>query len=109
MRARTAKADEARTEAVHHARADQVVAAATTAVTVNREAVEAGPLARRRGRAWRAEASAVLLGWLLPSRQQPCGRFPAGPGSLAARPDHQPSLLRDLFFVCCDYCGSLRQ
>ena len=44
MRARTAKADEARTEAVHHARADQVVAAATTAVTVNREAVEAGRL-----------------------------------------------------------------
>ena len=44
MRARAAKADEARTEAVHHARADQVVAAATTAVTVNREAVEAGRL-----------------------------------------------------------------
>ena len=41
MRARAAKADEARTETAHKARAAQVVAAATTAATVNREAAEA--------------------------------------------------------------------
>ena len=41
MRARAVKADEARTEAAHHARAAQVVAAATEAATANRAAVEA--------------------------------------------------------------------
>ena len=41
MRARAVKADEARTEAAHHARAAQVVAAATEAATANRAAAEA--------------------------------------------------------------------
>ena len=41
MRARAVKADEARTEAAHHARAAQVVAAATEAATANRTAAEA--------------------------------------------------------------------
>ena len=41
MRSRAAKADGARTDAAHHARAAQVVEAATTAATVNREAAEA--------------------------------------------------------------------
>ena len=41
MRARAVKADEARTEAAHHARAAQVVAAATEAATANRAAADA--------------------------------------------------------------------
>ena len=41
MRARIQKADEAHTDGAHKARAAQVVDAATTAATVNREAVEA--------------------------------------------------------------------
>ena len=41
MRARAVKADEARTAAAHHARAAQVVAAATEAATENRTAAEA--------------------------------------------------------------------
>ena len=41
MRARAVKADEARTDAAHHARAAQVVAAATEAATANRAAAEA--------------------------------------------------------------------
>ena len=41
MRARIVKADEARTEAAHHARAAQVAAAATAAATANRDAAEA--------------------------------------------------------------------
>ena len=41
MRARIVKADEARTEAAHHARAAQVNTAATEAATANREAAEA--------------------------------------------------------------------
>ena len=41
MRARAVKADEARTEAAHHARVAQVVAAATEAATANRAAAEA--------------------------------------------------------------------
>ena len=41
MRARIAKADEARTEAAHHARAAQVNTAATEAATANRDAAEA--------------------------------------------------------------------
>ena len=41
MRARAAKADEARTEAAHKARAAQVDEAATAAVTANRNAAEA--------------------------------------------------------------------
>ena len=105
MRARTAKADEARTEAVHHARADQVVAAATTAVTVNREAVEAGRLPGAVDAPGVRRLVRCFWGGCCRLGNKPCGRFPAGPGSLAARPDHQPSLLRDLFFVCCDYAG----
>ena len=41
MRARIVKADEARTEAAHHARAAQVNTAATEAATANRDAAEA--------------------------------------------------------------------
>ena len=41
MRARIVKADEARTEAAHHARAAQVNTAATGAATANRDAAEA--------------------------------------------------------------------
>ena len=41
MRARAVKADEARTDAAHHARAAQVVPAATEAATANRTAAEA--------------------------------------------------------------------
>ena len=41
MRARAVKADDARTEAAHHARAAQVGAAATEAATANRAAAEA--------------------------------------------------------------------
>ena len=41
MRARIVKADEARTDAAHQARAGQVAAAATEAVTANRDAAEA--------------------------------------------------------------------
>ena len=41
MRGRAVKADEARTDAAHHARAAQVVAAATEAATANRTAAEA--------------------------------------------------------------------
>ena len=41
MRARAVKADEARTDAAHHARAAQVVATATEAATANRTAAEA--------------------------------------------------------------------
>ena len=41
MRARVVKADEARTEAAHQARAAQVAEAATTAVSANRDAAEA--------------------------------------------------------------------
>ena len=41
MRARIVKADEARTETAHHARAVQVTEAATDAATANREAAEA--------------------------------------------------------------------
>ena len=41
MRARIVKADQARTEAAHQARAAQVAAAATEAATANREAAEA--------------------------------------------------------------------
>ena len=41
MRARITKADEARTEAAHQTRASQVAAAATEAVTANRDAAEA--------------------------------------------------------------------
>ena len=41
MRARIIKADEARTEAAHQARAAQVTDAATEAATANREAAEA--------------------------------------------------------------------
>ncbi len=41
MRARIVKADEARTDAAHHARAAQVATAATEAVTANRDAAEA--------------------------------------------------------------------
>ena len=40
MRARIVKADEARTQAAHEARAAQVAAAATEAATANREAAE---------------------------------------------------------------------
>ena len=41
MRARAAKADEARSEATHQARAAMVVQAAATAATANREAAVA--------------------------------------------------------------------
>ena len=41
MRARIVKADEARTDAAHEARAAQVAAAATEAATANRDAAEA--------------------------------------------------------------------
>ena len=41
MRARIVKADEARTDAAHKARAAQVVAVATEAATANRTAAEA--------------------------------------------------------------------
>ena len=41
MRARAVKADEARTDAAHHARAAQVVAAASEAATANRAAADA--------------------------------------------------------------------
>ena len=41
MRARALKADEARTDAAHKARAAQVVTAATEAATANRQAAEA--------------------------------------------------------------------
>ena len=41
MRARIVKADEARTEAAHHARAAQVNTAAIEAATANRDAAEA--------------------------------------------------------------------
>ena len=41
MRARIVKADEARTDAAHEARAAQVAEAATEATTANREAAEA--------------------------------------------------------------------
>ncbi len=41
MRARIVKADEARTETAHHARAAQVNTAATEAATANRDAAEA--------------------------------------------------------------------
>ena len=41
MRARAVKADEARTEGAHHARAAQVVTAATEAAIANRAAADA--------------------------------------------------------------------
>ena len=41
MRDRAVKADDARTEAAHHARAAQVVTAATEAATANRAAADA--------------------------------------------------------------------
>ena len=75
MRARAVKADEARTAAAHHARAAQVVAAATEAATANRTAAEA----------WDAVATEARPGRPVPPRGRAGRPHPAAVGALGRR------------------------
>ena len=63
MRARAVKADEARTAAAHHARAAQVVAAATEAATANRTAADAWDARGDPGRHTKPTSAAAGPSW----------------------------------------------